>query len=153
MVYEWKSASRIKANPNEAAKVMNQLAETDSLTAENLVEVSKPESSPLHNDFEWDDTIAAIKYRNHQARNIINALVIVPDETIQASEPVRAYFKIEQSEPSYKQLTTIVKTPSQRDMLLQSALAELIAFKKKYTILSELKVVFAGIDETIMNYG
>lgn len=153
MVYEWKSARQIKADPNEAAKVMNQLAESNSLTAENLVEASKPESAPLHNDFEWDDTIAAIKYRNHQARNIINALVIVPDETIQAKEPIRAYFKLEQSEPTYKQLTAIVKTPSQRDALLQSALTELVAFQKKYAVLSELKVVFASIDETIENYG
>lgn len=153
MVYKWKSASRIKADPNEAAKVMNKLAETDSLTAENLVEVSKPEDAPLHSEFEWDDTIAAVKYRNHQARNIINALVIVPDETIKAKEPVRAFFKVVPTEPNYKQLTAIVKMPSQREMLLQSALSELVAFQKKYAVLSELEVVFASIDETIENYG
>ena len=147
MVYQWKEARRIKANPNEAAKVMNDLAERDALTAENLIEVSKPEDAPLHNDFEWDNNIAADEYRKVQARRIISALVVVPDEYIKTSEPVRAYFKIEETGNAYSQLTAIIASPTKKELLLKTALRELDAFEKKYQTLEELTNVFKAIDE------
>lgn len=153
MVYKWKDARQIKANADEAAQVMNQLAERGALTAENLVEASKPIDAPLHNDFEWDNDKAASEYRKHQARNIINALVIVPDENVQTKEPVRAYFQIEDGGKRYTQLTAIMESPSQMEMLLRTALNELAAFKKKYGLLRELQDVMKSIDETQMMYG
>ena len=153
MVYKWKDARQIKANANDAAVVMNQLAERGALTAQNLVEASKPIDAPLHNEFEWDDEKAASKYREHQARNIINALVIVPDENVPAKEPVRAYFQIEDGGKRYTQLTAIMESPTQMEMLLKSALNELAAFKKKYGLLQELQDVIKSIDETQIMYG
>lgn len=153
MVYKWKDAKQIRANANEAAQVMNQLAERGALTAENLVEASKPGDAPLHNDFEWDNDKAANEYRKHQARNIINALVIVPDETVPTNEPVRAYFQIEDGGRRYTQLTAIMESPSQMEMLLKSALNELAVFRKKYGLLQELQDVMKSIDSTQMMYG
>ncbi len=76
MVYEWKSASRIKANAQEAGKLFEQLEAENDLTAARVVEESRAESAVLHGEFEWNDTKAANKYREHQARNIINAITI-----------------------------------------------------------------------------
>lgn len=151
MVYQWKSASRIRADVNASAEVMNQLAERNALTAENLVEVSRPIDAPLHNEFEWDNNKAADEYRKAQARNIINALVIVPDEQIPAKEPVRAYFKIEQ-ERTYTQLTTIMSNPTRKELLLKTALSELSAFQRKYATLEELTDVMQSIESALIMY-
>lgn len=38
-----------------------------------LLEVARPETSPLHRYFEWNDGVAAEKYREHQALQLIMA--------------------------------------------------------------------------------
>ena len=80
-------------------------------------------------------------------RRIISALVVVPDEYIKTSEPVRAYFKIEETGNAYSQLTAIIESPTKKELLLKTALRELDAFQKKYQTLEELTNVFKAIDE------
>lgn len=150
MVYKWKEASRIKANPDEAAVVMFDLANKNSLDAESLVEVSKPEDAPLHSDFDWNDTEAAVKWRNHQARNIINALVLVPEENeaLKSQEPVRAFFKITETQNNYEPTVLLISKPDTREILLRKALGELTAFQNKYSALEELASVMKAIELT-----
>ena len=130
-VYKWKVGTRIKADPNLAAEVLNKLAEQNRLDAENVVEVSKPEGAVLHDDFEWDDAVAAIKFRNHQARNIINALVVVEEETPE-EPPMRVFFKIEENTNNYTPLKTIMQSADSTEALLRKALSELQAYKMKF---------------------
>jgi hypothetical protein len=42
----------------------------------DVVEAARPEDSPLHSRFEWDDTEAAVKYRLSQARALIRTVKI-----------------------------------------------------------------------------
>jgi hypothetical protein len=44
---------------------------------EQVVDDARPEDSPLHHVFEWDDDVAAEKYRIAQARNIIRSVNII----------------------------------------------------------------------------
>ena len=89
MVYEWKSNSRIKAKPEKAAAVFEELERKGELTPERVVEVSRPKNAPLHGEFQWVDKIAAEEYRKIQARHLIMCLV-VRDETDEVeSRPVR----------------------------------------------------------------
>lgn len=77
MVYEWKdlaSVRNIKADAQVAGEVCEELEREGRLTPENLVEVSKDENAPLHNEFEWNDATAAKKYRRSQAQFIIKCL-------------------------------------------------------------------------------
>lgn len=67
MVYEWKEAAQIKADAQKAGEMLENLEKTVGLTPKNLVEASRDESAPLHNEFEWNDTKAAEKYRETQA--------------------------------------------------------------------------------------
>lgn len=46
------------------------------LSAVDVVKEAKSESSPLHKHFEWDDTEAATKWREEQARNLIRSVKI-----------------------------------------------------------------------------
>lgn len=150
MVYKWKEASRIKADPEKAAKLMSELANSNALNAETLVEVSKPETALLHGDFDWDNDEAAIKWRNHQARNIINALVLVPEENepLKSREPIRAFFKVTDSQNSYESTVLLISKTDTRELLLRKALSELTAFQNKYSALEELASVMKAIELT-----
>ena len=131
MIYKWKPGRQIKADPTLAAEVLNELAEQNRLDADNVVEVSKPEDAVLHNDFEWDDSKAALEYRKHQARNIINALLVVEEEQPQIP-PIRCFFKLEETTSNYTPIKAIYQSADSMEALIKKALNELIAFRMKY---------------------
>ena len=144
--YKWK-VWKYKADPNEAGKVCEELANTIGLTSANLVDASRPEDAPLHDDFEWDDSVAAEKFRQEQASTIIRNLVVVSEES--KTEPYRGFFTIDmvKAEPNtYEPTHVIMSDEGKRNKLLQIALAELRTFKHKYEQLTELSEIFEAIE-------
>ena len=146
MVYSWKQGTRYKTDANVAGTVCAEMEAAGTLTAENLVEASRPEEAPLHDEFEWDNTKAADEWRKHQARNIIHSLVLVTEPGTK-TEGVRAFFKLEVKSPNYESIVAIVQEENKYEALKASALRELKAFQKKYAQITELANVFAAIAE------
>ena len=142
MVYEWKVDSVYKTDAQTAGAVCEELSRTVGLTKKTLVDASRPEDAPLHNEFEWRDDVAAERYREVQAAKIIRSLVI-KHEAISA-EPVRAYFKIADT---FESIESIIVSPKKTTSLLEMALRELNSFRMKYSTLSELAGVFHAIEE------
>lgn len=147
MVYQWKSASHIKANANEAGAMCERLERTVGLTPANLLDANRANDAPLHNEFEWDDAIAAEEYRLQQARHIISCLCVKSEEDKTHNEPIRAFFKIEPACSEYESLQVILSTEDKYKSMLKTAAAELKAFQKKYQALKELKPLFDVISE------
>lgn len=142
MVYQWNPASRIKTDANVAGKVFEELESTVGLTAKTLLDASRSEDAPLHNEFEWDDAKAAESYRETQASYIIRSLCVAAQDEI--SEPVRAVFSVNGG--GYESVTVIMQDVDKRSALLDMALKELRSFERKYKILEELSEVFSAID-------
>ncbi|MBO5831573.1 MAG: hypothetical protein J6R01_08210 [Alistipes sp.] len=141
MTYQWKSTSRIKTNAQTAGEVCEALEKTVGLTAKTLLEASRPEDAPLHNEFEWNDSIAAEKYREDQARYIIRMLCVASEE--EDTPPVRAFFTVSPELP-YENIQRIVSNPEKRTSLLEMAFAEFKAFEAKYNAVSEFAPVFTA---------
>lgn len=60
------------------------------LIPEQIVEAARDPASPLHEEFEWDDSVAAQQHRLNQARTLIRSIrVMLTIEHI--SIPSRAY--------------------------------------------------------------
>lgn len=144
MTFKWKTGSRITANAQVAGEMCTKMEADGTLTAQNLVDVNRPEDAPLHGAFEWNDTQAAENWRVHQARHIINSIVLVTEDT--EAEPVRYFFKVEPAEANYESLPVIVRNEDKYASLLKTALRELSAFQKKYRQIKELSAVFEAID-------
>lgn len=141
VTYQWVEGSHMSGDANEAGRVCAELAEQGKLTAEELVNVSRDKDSTLHSMFEWDDTIAAEKYRETQAYKIIRSVEVV----IESSPiPQRAFGTVEHK--AYQRIERIMETDSLRQILLNNAKRELEAFKRKYSRLTELAEVFKAID-------
>lgn len=138
MIYKWKEGSQHKVSAQIAGEVCEVLEKNGELNAQNLVDVSRPEDAPLHDEFEWDDSIAAEMYRKTQAGAIIRHLAI-ETETV---TPVRAYFPIEVKSNKYEHIETIIRHEDKYAVLLKQALRELEAFQRKYQMLSELQELF-----------
>ena len=144
MIYQWKTGSRFKTPAFVAADVMNKLAKEGNLNAKALVDVSKPEDAPLHNEFEWNDEKAAEKWREQTGRVMIGSVVCIVEDSPQ-TEPVRMYFHIEDSQPNYEPIETIIKDTQKSDKLIQVALRELMSFQQKYKGIKEFSHLFREI--------
>ncbi|MEM0143270.1 MAG: hypothetical protein QXL94_04890 [Candidatus Parvarchaeum sp.] len=117
------------------------------LRPEDVVEAARPESSPLHHYFDWDDSEAAAKWRLEQARRIIRTPVVIVHSEV---EPIRAYVSMKQDRPikkGYRAVTEVIKEEELRRQLLKQAMEELRAFRRKYAILKELCGIMKEIDK------
>ena len=102
----------------------------------------------MHDEFLWDDTEAAEKYREHQAAHIIRCIVIAPENP--KREPVRAFINVSDNNTmdtgrSYRSLIVVLQETTLRDQMLTQALKELRNFEVKYATLTELAHVFDAI--------
>lgn len=143
MKYEWKKGFQGKNSAQVVGEVCEQLEQSIGLTAENLLNVSRSEDAPLHNEFEWNDGVAAEKYRTHQARILINHIAIKTEGS--SDEPIRAFFQTE--ERKYESLEVILRCEDKKRDLLSQAMQELEYFERKYSQLVELSRVFDAIDD------
>lgn len=78
----------------EVSKAVNEVYQANNhgtrLTYE-LVEAARPESSPLHTHFEWNDGIAAEEYRLVQAAGLVRQIRVVKIEQGTLDEEPRKY--------------------------------------------------------------
>lgn len=76
--YKWRDGFRCSVDADTAAKALDSIRSANGrLSADDVVEQSRPEDAPLHPAFEWDDAKAATNYRRQQAQTIIRAVVVV----------------------------------------------------------------------------
>ena len=146
MAYRWKSNTRIKTDANIAGAVMEKLAEEGRLTPRNLVDESRDKDAPLHQEFEWDDSVAAENYREEQARGMIRFLEVVHEETKKEEPAVRAFVRaVPEAKHEYEPFGIVISDERKYSYLLEQATRELMAFSRKYAMLKELEPVMQAI--------
>lgn len=148
MIYEWKYNMPIKAQV--VGEHFERLEKQQGhITPKIVLESARSETSAIHPCFEWNDDVAAEKYRETQAGLLIRNLTVKMIETGEKqTEPVRAYVSIKQSDSSeFISLQNVLKDDELTQKMLEQAKNELNAFEKKYSALQELSKVFEAIAE------
>ena len=140
MLAEWRVQGIYKA---DAKKVADEIG-NDRITPQEMIEKARNEQSELHKCFEWNDTVAAEKYRLQQARIVLSMLVFKPKA--EEEHPVRI-FSLTTEKAVYMPTKSFLVQADEYQDLLKRALAELETFKKKYSTLNELEEVFKAIEE------
>lgn len=147
-IIKWSLKDIFKADAQKCYEEIQEIGE--EVKPEQVVKRAKDKSSELHKCFDWDNTIAAEKWRLNQARSVLNHLVVIKHEVDDPkSEPIqfRVMMKNDRSELSgYKQTIVMVKDEDEYRKLLNQAYEELRAFKQKYQCLSELSEIIALIE-------
>ena len=147
-------AGRGKFISNKQAQVYGEyLAELskekkNQLTAQDVVNDARNTKSPIHDYFEWDDSMAAEKYRLEQARCLIRSIDIVV--TYQGEEkPVRAIVCVEYSgREAYVPIQVVAKNADLRQQIIEKALSEIISWQGRYETYKELGLIFGAIKQT-----
>lgn len=146
MKVAWKVSNLFKADANLVHDEIRSLGE--SFTCQQILDTARDERTELHKCFEWNDGIAAEKYRLHQAKTIMGNLVIVREDVGEKPEKtkIRVIVHDESTVKHYKPMSLVVRKEDEYEMLLAKALEELHRFKEKYSMLSELDEILALID-------
>lgn len=119
------------------------------LRAEDVVAFAKNPKTALHSQFDWEDSEAAVKWRLHQARNIIRVNVTVLPKT---ERKFRTFVSLDsdrqQPGGGYRSTANVLSDAEHREALLTQALTELERWQEKYKTLIELASVFEAISAT-----
>lgn len=137
----WKFKNLYKA---DAEKVSKEIESISNATPVTILEYARNENTELHKCFEWDNTVAAEKYRLQQARNIVCSLVY-QEEKKEEPTKLRVFYSSTKTN-TYQPTKVLVRNEDSYKELLMRAKSELRAFKNKYKMLTELEDIFKLID-------
>ncbi len=113
----------------------------DTLTAATVVAAASNERSALHPYFEWNDRRAAQRWREHQARNLINSITVVVEDRHQRPQEVRAFHVVrlagphedeETAEQAYVPIDRIRSDFDLSAQVIQMAREELEGWARRY---------------------
>ena len=130
-----------------------RIEKTGVLTPKRVVDESRPVDAPLHNEFEWDDSIAGEKYREEQARHLIGDLIIV-EETIAERRKEeykfdRAFVSTGEQNHRFVSIHVALSNDEWRSNLLRDAKRDMQAFITKYHRLEELAKIIEDMNEEL----
>lgn len=150
--YEWdeKAFRTFKTPPEVFGEITHKIKEEKGIChPEDIVDAARPENSPLHDDFEWDDFQAAEQWRVQQARYMSRSLKIkVVDESGVEREPIRALFSVRDPihGQGYMPIEAVFTSEENRSYVVNKALQELEAWKARYAQYAEFASIFSAIE-------
>lgn len=156
--YSWKYSV-----PADAQRVATELdaiyEEHGKVTPSLIVEDARNTERETHKLIEWDETVAAEKYRLEQARYIMRNIIIVRTEQAEIKEEpkiikFRAYEGVEVDHERYfMPMPVAISREDTRIYMLKQAMAALNAFRQKYGMIKELSAVIDAIDNIERDHG
>ena len=108
------------------------------ITPQALVEEARPISSPIHNQFNWDDEEAAEQYRLWQARELIKKVTITFEK-----RKVFGFHNVKVNidntlTQGYVSSVRIMSNQDLRNQVIQQALKQLLYWQDQYKTYTEL---------------
>lgn len=94
----------------------------------NILDRARAEDSPLHPYFEWNDSVAAERYRIDQARTLVSSIMIVERRT---GRPARAFYSIVEIDENesrrrvYEQRSEVLVSDDKRRQVLSAIYARI----------------------------
>lgn len=135
-VWKAKPGARITDKDAEViAPIIAQLFDAGRGTPDDIVQIARDDSSPLHRYFTWDDALAACAHRKQEARVLTNSIaveVIVDgkERLLSAFESIHVVVDTH-VERRYDRMSEIVGDEVKWDMLRMDILRELRAAQRK----------------------
>lgn len=120
------------------------------LTTEEVLDAARPEKSPIHGYFQWDDSLAAESWRMVQARNLVNHIEIQVVD-VYGERQTKAFHSIEvevegvEARRYYVSVEMVGRDEYLRSKVIAGALAELKRWEMKYRDYKELESIFGEI--------
>lgn len=152
--YEWVDTHDYKPNvdANVVGGVFEHLEEEEGgVTRYNFLEFSRPEDSVTHSLFEWNDEVAAEKYRLRQSSSIIHSLRISYINQDREEVKVNAFVNTSapKEKPKYESIEDALSDLGKREIILNRIKGELDAFIMRNKHIEELADILISAGEKL----
>lgn len=131
----------------------NMNAKGIDITPESVLAEGRNIDSPIHSEFEWDDTLAAEKYRLEQATQLIRHIRIVREDEPEQPYKERGFVSIPGGNSVYVQMSTALSNDEYKKHLLKQAKGDMETFLAKYRRLEQLASITQPMAEYLENVG
>lgn len=145
MSAEWRIV-KFKGNAQKCYDEIQTLG--DSYTPDQVVDLARNPRTELHKCFDWDNDVAAEKWRKQQARLICISLTVTVEKQPGIVQTYRL-IQHDREEGVYKPVALTVRQPDEYDRLLKQAKDELASFRKRYQSIKELSEVIEEIERVL----
>lgn len=109
-----------------------------ALNPKLVVDAARSEDSPLHDSFEWDDTVAGEAWRREQARKIIMSVEVSYVRGDGTKSRMRQYYAVKRENVyNYETPEEISSDPISREILLSSMERDWKELENRYHDLEE----------------
>jgi hypothetical protein len=137
--------------PQTSLEALLSLYDRDGgLRPDAVIEEARNEQSPLHEHFEWDDSEAAHRYRQAQARQLIGKVTVsFRDEP---SVNVRGFVSMAANHHrEYRKIQDVISNEVSRDQIRRSILRQLVQLQNKLRQLDAFAGLAPSLDDIIDN--
>lgn len=139
---EWR-LYKFNADPNKCLKEIRSLGQ--DFTTEQVLDLARNPETELHRCIDWDDTIAAEKWRMEQARLVVRSLVVVVQK--HETEPIKLrIFEHDHEEKVYRETRLTFRNEDRYAQLKKQAMQEMNQFIKRYRTIVELSEVIEQME-------
>jgi len=160
-VYRWENNRQKPADPQKVGETVERIAKDhpDGASPKTVVAAAADRNSPLHGLFEWEDAIAADKWRRWQASDVIQSLRVVVSETDAGERATPAFYsvKVRNSEggtsQGYQPVTTVAGDAEMRQSAEEILLSQLQGLRRRYGALETFQPVWEALDEVAPTVG
>jgi hypothetical protein len=160
--YEWgpiyKAKPALARTPENAGKVVREIKAAGAASPElrlpmAVVKRARNRRNLLHPFFEWDNGVAAERWREEQARDLMRSVRVVTvtvlsdgSRAMATPVPVFAAVTLPDQGRAYREVTVLTTTDAGRGALLREAVQQLERFRARYRAVVELTDVMRAID-------
>jgi hypothetical protein len=118
------------------------------LSSKIVLEDARRERSPLHKYFDWDDTVAAEKWRLNQARKLVQSVRVIIESGGEEPREMRAFVHVtgEERRSLYLPAIEALDDADYRRQLLDLLKKELSDVRRRYGQVLDVAELFDAID-------
>lgn len=159
-MYEWKDGSRIKADAEKVGHELSEIEKKYGMLTPGVVlaEVRDNEELELYQYFafnnDWDDEVAAEKWRFKQAGHIIRSVIIVKEfEEDGTVMKVRAFESVSTERKNvkvYVNIDSVMADETMRNEVMASVLSAISALRRKIRDYKYLSNKFGWAEEQLL---
>lgn len=133
---EYFARASARLSDTDATIIGQEIVRMGKPTPKQIVEAARPDNSPLHRFFTWDNAGAAESWRIEEARILVRSISVRIINRDGEEVPVRAFHLLPSedvpNEQRYTHINVIRDDPDKTDVLLHRSHNELVKWFREY---------------------
>lgn len=144
--YTWHSYQH-RCDPQSFGEAIERLTADGTVTPQRVVEYARPDESPIHDGFEWDNYAAGEAWRKQQARAYLGSVRVLIEDDGSEPERVTYHVKTEELGDVYVTRDVFIADGEMQAAAQHECLMRLFSLREKYADIKAMSRVWVEVDQ------